>query len=189
MSVPQEDMVQTIADGLKPWADPYQQRDVIAGIGEQIKRLEAAFPELSREGVRATRESARRVLDIVANLQHALGAASPEMRMRLSPYRGTLEAIQRECAAAVEGTLTEGRRNLVKEWCARSAWALVCRFSKSPPTSGSSDSPYRHITGLLYKIINPEAGDDEIPDFERICEAVLKACALGQNAAKKVPDL
>jgi hypothetical protein len=170
-----------IVDRLEPWAKPYQQRDVIAGINEQIAVLKAAFPELSREGVRATRESARRILDKITGLQHELDR-SPEMRMRLSQ---PLDNIKRECVAAIEGTLAEGRRNLVKEWCARLAWALVSRFSESPPTSGSENSPYRHIAGLLYKIIDPEAGDDEIPDFERICEAVLKAYSLGQNVSEK----
>ena len=96
MSVPRDKLVQTIVDLLKPWADPYQQQDVIAGVREQIGILEAAFPELSREGLRATRESARRILGKIANLKHKItdlqhegdGRASPEIRMRLAGIRG-----------------------------------------------------------------------------------------------------
>jgi len=95
MSVPRDKLVQTIVDLLKPWADPYQQQDVIAGVREQIGILEAAFPELSREGLRATRESARRILGKIANLKHKItdlqhegdGRASPEIRMRLAGIR------------------------------------------------------------------------------------------------------
>jgi hypothetical protein len=209
VSVSRDDMVQAIVNLLKPWADPYQQQDVIAGAREQIGILEAAFPELSREGVRATRESARRILGKIANLKQKItdlqhecdGRASPEMRMRLAGIRcrphyevwasaerqliatkplddnfvKALGDMKRECEAAIKGTLTErgGGSDQVKEWCANIACTLVIRFSKAPPTSGSADSPFRHIAGLLCKIIEPTEGDT-IPDPERACEAALK---------------
>jgi hypothetical protein len=187
-------MVRAFADQLKEWADPYQQQDVLAGINEQIGNLEAAFPELSREGVRATRESARRILEAIAELQHECdGGASPEMRERLAgircrpDYLKALEGIRRECDAAIEATLTEGRKNQVKKWCARLARALFVRFSKSPPTSGSANSPYRYSAGLLCKIIDPTVTDgDKIPDLERECEAVLKAMPLRTKRSKKI---
>ena len=205
-------MVRAIADQWEPWADPYQQQDVIAGINEQIGDLQAAFAELSREGVRATRESARRILSKIADLQHIITdlqhecdvGASPEMRMRLAGIRRrpdyvkplddnyvkTLNDIKRECDAAIQGTLTEGRRNLVKQWCARRTCALMYKFSKSPPTSGSANSPFRYSAGLLCKIIDPTTTDgDKIPDLERACEAVLKELALVQNAEQKPSDL
>jgi hypothetical protein len=179
-----------IVDRLKPWADPYQQRHVTAGINDQIRILKDAFPELSRMGVRATRETARKVLNKITGLQRGLNR-SPEMRMRLS---GPLDRIKQECVAAIAGTLTEGRRNLVEEWCAKSAWALVHRFSTKPPTSGSSDSPYRHIAGLLHKIIDPKGKSrprskrvrgDAIPDLERACERVLKTMRIRTKRSRK----
>ena len=181
VSVSRDELVQEIVDLLKPWAHPYQQRDVIAGVRKQIADLEAAFPELSREGVIATRECARKILRIVTGpgMQRQL-AASPEMRARLSP---ALDDIKRECEAAIRGTLTEGRRNQVKEWCAKIACALVIRFSTSPPTSGSLASPFRRIAGRLCKIIEPTEGD-AVPDLERQCEAALKKVALVQNSPK-----
>jgi hypothetical protein len=204
MSASPEDLVQLIVGLLKPWADPYQQRDVIAGINEEIAVLKAAFPELSREGVIATRASAKRLLPKIARLQHEIARlqheldekASPEMRMRLSAH---VSAMKRECDAAIQGTLTEGRRNQVKEWCVKKAWALICKFSEKRPTSGSTDSPFRHIAGLLCKIIDSEGhmgarnrgkptDGDEIPDFERGCEDFLKEMALVQKP-KKPSDL
>ena len=201
-------MVQAIADLWKPWADPYQQRDVIAGINEQIRVFKDAVPELSREGVIATRESARRILGKIADLQHKItdlqhecdGGASPEMRMRLAGircrpdyvkplddnYLKTLNDIKCECDAAIQGTLTTGRGNQVKKWCARSAWALMCRFSKSPPTSGSANSPFRYSAGMICKIIDPKTGGDEIPDLERECEAVLKTMSIRTKRSKKI---
>jgi hypothetical protein len=181
MAVSRDELVQTIVGLLKPWVDPYQQRDVIAGVNEQIGEFEAALPELSREGVIATRECARKILRKVTGMQRQLDA-SPEMRARLSPM---LDNIKRECEAAIKGTLTErgGGNDQVKEWCARKAWVLVIRFSKSRPTSGSADSPFRHIAGLLCNIIEPTEGDD-VPDLERPCEAVLKKMALVQNSPK-----
>jgi hypothetical protein len=209
VAVSRDDMVRAFADLLKPWADPYQQRDVIAGINEQIGDLEAALPELSREGVRATRESARRILGAIADLQRKIaelqhecdGGASPEVRERLAGIRcrpdyvkplddnfvKTLADIKRECDAAIEATLTEGRRNQVKEWCARLARALFVRFSKSRPTSGSANSPYRYSAGLFCKIIDPTVTDgDKIPDLERECKAVLKAMPIGTKRSKKI---
>src|SRR5262245_23810711 len=58
---------------------------------------------------------------------------------------------------------------------ARAAYELMINFDRQP-TSGSRNSTFRRIAGLLYAVLKhlPVKGDDvEIPDLERACEAVL----------------
>ena len=114
-----------------------------------------------------------------------LGSASPEMRMRLKPTRPRVaEEMKSECDAAIQSTLADGRRDQVKEWCARSAFGLIVKYSNLPPTSGSTDSPYRHIASLLYEIVDPNS---RRIDFERTSEAVLRRFAplIGTNHNRK----
>jgi len=173
------DLVSAIATRLKPWHECWQDRDVLQAVGKQLRALQAAAPEfLSREAVRKTRASARKILAATMKIEGEL-AALPELRLRLkSPQKiELLEEIKRECRAAVKGTLGAGRRDQIKEWCARSAFALVVRFSKHRPTSSSADSPYRHIASLLYEAVTGRRDKD----FERVCKVVLKSKAFGTN--------
>src|SRR5262249_13241968 len=158
---------QTIADQLRPFSEqwregrfqgrfqPWPEADVRAGVQKEIELLRDALPDFAtRDAVVATRQSARRIAAAIDRVKAEIKRTSPEMRLRLKldvPNRlAALDEMKAECDAAVRSAVTEGRKNQVKEWCARRACGLIIRFSKQKPTSGSPESPFRLIASLLY---------------------------------------
>ena len=159
---------------VEAWRAHCRRDDVLSAIGERIRLLKSTVPEFfDRQAIRKTRDSARALKGAITKVQVALAKASPEMRLRLKldvPQRtALLEDLKRECDAAIKSTLTAGRANEVKQWCARSSIGLILKFSKRQPTS-TERSAYRNIASLLYETVT---GEQE-KDFERTCESVLR---------------
>jgi hypothetical protein len=164
-SVTQDELVSAIAGRLKPWLDCWTRDDIVTDINEQINLLKKTAPDFfARQAVTQTRDNARNVFATVTRLEEKISA---ELRLRLA---GSFADIKRECKAAISGSLTRGRGDQVKEWCALSAWRWIVKFSQARPTSGSINSPYREIASLVYEAVT----GNQDKDFERTCEAVLK---------------
>lgn len=151
-------------------------RSHLCGVGKYgiIRILRRTSPEFfEREAIRKTREDACAIAAASQKLAELVEQATlaAEMRLRLEPEKerllSALQAVRGICEDAKENQPSDDQ---VRRWCAKVAFTLMVRFSDKPPTSGSANSPYRVITGLLYEIVTGEAGRD----FKRACDDELK---------------
>jgi hypothetical protein len=160
-----------------------------------IRTLRQAAPDyLDREAIRTTRADARTIVQSIADLEDHFRRAtlSPELRIRLglnivhSPDEVdnmpvprllvALKAVRDICEAADRGQPSDDQ---VKIWCAKIAHTLMVRFSKEKPSSGSEQSSYRVIAGLLFEVLTGIRGHD----LRRACDDELKAMRLALRAA------
>ena len=170
----------------KAWVSAQQQAklrtEILAAVGEQIDLLRNVNSEIfSRTAVRNTRKGAKLLLTDIKAFEGRVADATPELRFRLGldlpqVEFGTqrllieLKHFKDECNAAIKAA---SGRNQLKEWRARIAVSLIVRYSKRKPHSGSAESAYRKISGLLYKAVTGQPpGRDNL---KRACDTVLKA--------------
>lgn len=196
---PNDEAVTAIVNDLKPWQRRWRREEISFGVSEQIERLKLTVTGFfDREAVIRTREGARDIIRTIDKLKQQLSKASPELQMRLKlpPYRSESELLDElalvrdECEQAASSAITKGRKDRVKEWCARIAHLLIRKYSNREPASGSSNAPFRNITGLLYESVRPTAEQGTTPDLKRACDDVLRAARQAvQFGAKKSSDL
>jgi hypothetical protein len=155
--------------------------EIPAAVGTQIEHLRKVNPEFfSRAAVRNTRDEARLLLRAIKIFEGRIAQATPELRVRLKldlqqEEFGTqrlfreLKHLRDECNAAVQGA---SGTNQLKEQCARTAISLIVMYSDRKPHSGSAESAYRKIAGLLYEAVTDKPpGRDNL---KRPCDAVLR---------------
>jgi hypothetical protein len=190
-SAADDQIVEAIADALKPWKPQRQQietgtkagwivdkskAEVLATISdavrEDILRLRATVPNFfDRKAIKNTRNDARDILRSIDRLKRQLSAKtlSPELRLRLShvPHLlDTLNAARELCRAADDNQPTADQ---VKLWCARVAMTLVLKFSDENPSAGSVRSKYCEISDLLYWAVTRKK-----QSLRRICQDMMK---------------
>jgi hypothetical protein len=155
-----------------------------------IRTLRQVAPDyLDRDAIRTTRADARTIVQSIADLERHFQRAvlSPELRIRLgldivhSPDEVdnmpvprllvALKAVRDICEAADRGQPGDDQ---VKIWCARIAHTLMLRFSDEKPSSGSEQSNYRVIAGLLFEVLTGIRGHD----LRRACNDHLQAMRL-----------
>jgi hypothetical protein len=170
-------------------------RELLPGNGDRrrlgaygvIRALRRANSEyLDREAIRKTREDARAVIGAIAHLDETLrlSTLAPELRLRIglgiseddvhaanSPAIRLLRSLEEVRALCEEGELNQPPTDQTKIWCARIAFSLMHQFSDEKVTSGSPDSTYRVLTGLLYEVLTGEAERD----LKRACDDHLRA--------------
>lgn len=149
-----------------------------------IRTLRRASPEyFDREAIRKTRDEARDIVRFIDRLDRALRpeALSPELRLRLalevearkstnSPGQRLLASLSEVRELCQAGDDNQPSADQVRIWCARIAYSLMHRFSDEPITSGSPDSTYRAIAGLLYEVLTGERDRD----LKRACDEHLQ---------------
>ena len=86
-----------------------------------------------------------------------------------------LNAVRDLCQAGADN---QPSTDQVKIWCARIAFTLLQLLDRES-SSGSADSPYRVIAGLLYEILTGEQGRD----LKRACDDYLSSIRSMQRAA------
>lgn len=152
---------------------------------EIIRTLRRASPEhFDREAIRKVRDESRVIVGLIDQLQEALelDSMAPELRLRLgmkveagaaanSPGRRLLFALNEVRELCQVADKNQPPTDQVRIWCARIAYTLMFRFSKEEITSGSPDSTYRAIAGLLYEVLTGEADRD----LKRACDDHLRA--------------
>jgi len=149
-----------------------------------IRALRRAAPEhLDREAIRKTRDQARTIVGLIDRLEKALTSdgltAELHLRLALEAQSGSttngpaqrlfvaLDEVRQLCQAGDEN---QPAADQVRLWCARIAYSLMSRFSEQEITSGSPDSTYRAIAGLLYEVLTGEADRD----LKRACDDHLQ---------------
>jgi hypothetical protein len=175
--------------------EPSRWRDaeISAKVREQIDLLRATIPEFfARDAIIDTRESAQELIDTISKLEHQLNSPPPELRLRLkldvplehharmTRLLDELKWLTETCKTAIGDTLGPGRKDLIKEQCINSAWALSVQFLGKNPTG----SKLSEITSLLYRAVCGEGAD-----MRRLCVSYLKRVkeALRSSAAAR-PD-
>lgn len=160
------------------------------GVCEIIRTLRQDAPNyLDRNSIRKTRDDARTIVQSIGDLESHFRRTtlSPELRIRLglnivhSPDEVgnmpvprllvALKAVRDICEAAERGQPSDDQ---VKIWCARIAHTLMVRFSNEKPSSGSEQSSYRVIAGLLFESLTGIRGHD----LRRACNDHLQAMRL-----------
>jgi hypothetical protein len=151
-----------------------------------VRALRQASPDyFDREAIRKTRDDARKIIGLIDRLDEALRSRglAPELRMRLAlevdsdahaanaPAGRLLVALGEVRELCQAGDDNQPSADQVRIWCARVAFTLMHQFSEEKPTSGSPDSTYRAIAGLLYEILTGERDRD----LERACEDHLRS--------------
>jgi hypothetical protein len=159
----------------------------MCGIIRALRRNAPSY--FNRKAVRKTREDARAILKCIGHLEDQIHRddLAPELRLRLGldvpSLKGTpadldkmpvpqlvnaLKIVRDLCEAGVKNQPSEDQ---IRIWCAKTAHTLMVRFSTKKPSSGSADSSYRVIAGLLYEILTGERERD----LKRACDDELKA--------------
>jgi hypothetical protein len=141
-------LVEDIVDNLRPWKDGLTKTEIGQFVADQIRAFRSASAaHLDRHAIQRTRDSARDILKTLDRLELQINRASPEMKIRLGAGTNVLKhrlaPFRRECEAAIRSSLTEGRKDQVKDWAAKIAWILVKKFSVNEATSGSGKSPFK----------------------------------------------
>jgi hypothetical protein len=176
MSKPPKDhkLIVTIADALKPWRRPWREEEILRAVSAHVASLRKDVSEYDgRDAIINTRHAARDVIETIAKLNQQI-SRTPLLRRFIAlrsddPLFGRLKFVNDLC----EGLSAESRGDKVKAECAETALRLVQVCSAERPTSGSSDSRFRIIAGLLYKIVGPRT-KNAIPDLRRACGEVLR---------------
>jgi hypothetical protein len=180
-------IVGKIVKKLEPWRA--EKAEIILGVREQIDLLMSVAPSFfARDKIQETRQGAREIAGTIATLLEQIKRASPELRARMrldgleavnAPmtmawFLERLEVIRAECIAAAEA---QPSSDPLLEWCAKSAIALLQRFSARPPTRGrgralpgSTEALYA-IASLLFEAVTGEPNHK----LKRACDTVLAA--------------
>lgn len=153
-----------------------------------IRALRLTSPEhFDRKAIRKTREDAREITRALDHLDDLLRSATmgAELRLRLgldqpgllpkhagnAPAGRLMIALQEVRELCEHGGANQPSADQVRIWCARIAFTLLHLFSNKEPTSGSADSPYRALAGLLYEVLTGEQGRD----LKRACDDHLRS--------------
>jgi hypothetical protein len=176
-SAPDRAVVEAIVEELEPWQHRWSASEILLAVAEQVNSIRVADDFYSRAAKLKTREDAGDIITIIGRLRRQFRTVSPELNLRLylshrPKLFHELAMIEQECKRAIEaGKNEKGRKDEVKQWCARTAHSLIVRYSEKEPTSGSPKAPFRAIAGLLYGCVHP---DRETADLKRPCDNVLK---------------
>jgi hypothetical protein len=142
----------------------------------------------SREAIIKTREDARAIKADIERLERKLRFASPEMQLRLKldptpgwqpPLLIELAKARAECDRA---DAAAPQTDKTKEWCARTAFRIINKFSEKGPT-GTDEGPYRLIAMYLFEAVTKKAGHDlkrDCFDHLRMMREALAAVAKAQ---------
>jgi hypothetical protein len=180
----QMSIAKKIVETLGAPRDPWSRAEVEAGVLQDIDTLRVVAKMISRDAMHKAVDDARDLIKAIKKLQEKLRSAT------LSPYLVTrielacprlldeTERLRAECRHVESDAVSPcslSRLNQLKYRSAFYAYELMLRYSKAAPSNGSSNAPFRVITGLLYSAIQP--GD--APDLRHACAAVLRAVAIG----------
>lgn len=164
-----EDIVEEIADNLRPWRHRDRRK-----IEQEIReRLGEMRYELDVLKALLTPASLTAALDKIEKRAAALAAeieAADEFRKVAALCGFSLEPLR--TALDVFRSRRGGRSGHFK-WenalCAESAYKLIIKFSETSPSS-TEDGPFRTIAGLLFEAIT---GEQEA-DLKRACDDVMR---------------
>ena len=186
-----DQIVQAIADALKPWKPQRRQIEtgtkagwmedkskaevlatISATVREDILRLRATVPNfLDRKAIQKTRHDARDIVESIDRIEQQLSAKtlSPELGLRLSHVPHLLDTLKaaREICEAGDNNQPDGDQ--VKLWCARVAMRLVVKFSEKNPSAGSARSKYCEITDLIHWAVTQKK-----LSLRHICQDMMK---------------
>jgi hypothetical protein len=169
---------------LEPRRPGWTAAEIPDRVHKNIEALRADVPAFfQREAINTERDRARGLIDTIADLERQFRIAPRELKLAFPiddlhpdshPARifAELNHVRERCEAIIANTLTAGRKDQVKGWCARTALHLIRTFSTQNPTCGSDESTFPRITALIYEAVTSQESSS---GFRGICKDMLDA--------------